>query len=487
MLAIIIFALFSACGNDSSDSNPATYVAHITCEEGDTTLQFVSLTENGKDMPAVSVLQTVSLGYGVMQYLVNQGSVPDWETDVPDSCKKRSDLGEDDAGPCVFRPLLNSFYATIRESGIEKQEIAVTISYNTDGKSEYTQEIINSLDQTLDIYIDGLGYDGQTDLLAGHQHDAYTHKATSGTFNPDWMKNLDSSLTLSRISMPGTHNTMARHGTDIAKCQSLNLGEQMNSGIRVLDIRCRHKDNRFYIYHGRSDQKANFNDVLKQVDSFLKHHHSETILMRVKEENDPTRNSRSFAGTFNWYAEQYPDLFWKYNRNDNPQLSQIRGKVVLLQNFKSDPPVGIDWGSNTLKIQDIYEMKNHWKLYEKWDTIKRFLNVTNSGVRDYVYINFLSGSGISGKPLVFPYFVASGKSSPGDNAPLLSTGRTTPGWKSWPDFPRVNCVGKVCTIAFLGTNILTSDRLSNYNHVGIIMADFPGKQLIQKVIARNGF
>ena len=480
VILIIISALFSACGNDSSDSSPATYVAHITCDEGDTALQFVSLTENGTDMPTVSVLQTVGLGYGVMKYLINQGSVPDWESDVPDSYKNSSDLGEDDAGPCVFRPLLNSFYATIQKYGIAKEDIAVTISYNTNGNIEYTQELIDSLGQTLDTYIDGLGYDGQPDLLENY-HAAYTHKQTSGTSNPDWMKNLDFSLPLSKISMPGTHDTMSYYGGDIVQTQSLSLREQMNSGIRALDIRCRHINNIFAIHHGSVYQKANFNDVLKEVKSFLNGHGNETIVMRVKEEYKPEGNSRSFADTFNWYAGQYPGLFWKYDGNYNPLLSQIRGKVVLLQDFKADPPVGIAWYP-PVTVQDDYAFKNNWDLYKKWETVKRYLNNANTDTQDRIYINFLSGSGGS-----FPYFVASGKSSPGDNAPLLSTGKVTTSKNIWPDFPRVACVGKLCTIAFLGTNILTSDRLSNYQHVGIIMADFPGKQLIQKVIARNGF
>jgi 1-phosphatidylinositol phosphodiesterase len=267
----------------------------------------------------------------------------------------------------------------------------------------------------------------------------------------------------------------------LVQTQSLSLREQMNSGIRALDIRCRHINNIFAIHHGSVYQKANFNDVLKEVKSFLNGHGNETIVMRVKEEYKPEGNSRSFADTFNWYAGQYPGLFWKYDGNYNPLLSQIRGKVVLLQDFKADPPVGIAWYP-PVTVQDDYAFKNNWDLYKKWETVKRYLNNANTDTQDRIYINFLSGSGGS-----FPYFVASGKSSPGDNAPLLSTGKVTTSKNIWPDFPRVACVGKLCTIAFLGTNMLTSDRLSNYQHVGIIMADFPGKQLIQKVIARNGF
>ena len=112
--------------------------------------------------------------------------------------------------------------------------------------------------------------------------------------------------------------------------------------------------------------------------------------------------------------------------------------------------------------------------------MKNQLNAAMNGDKNDIYINFLSGSGGS-----FPYFVASGKSSPEDNAPLLLTGLTTPGWKKkYPDFPRVSCALGICSIAFLGTNILTSERLTS-KRVGIIMADFPGKGLINDVIKCN--
>ncbi|WP_251862453.1 hypothetical protein [Clostridium sp. Marseille-Q2269] len=70
----------------------------------------------------------------------------------------------------------------------------------------------------------------------------------------------------------------------------------------------------------------------------------------------------------------------------------------------------------------------------------------------------------------------------------MSTGFTTPGWKNkYPDFPRVNCFIGICTIAFEGTNILTTNRInsSKYSRVGIIAADFPGRGLIDSTIRLN--
>lgn len=79
------------------------------------------------------------------------------------------------------------------------------------------------------------------------------------------------------------------------------------------------------------------------------------------------------------------------------------------------------------EIQDEYHLSTNWDLYDKWTKVKDHLtNANNSDPSNRkTFINFLSGSGGS-----FPYFVASGQSSPGTNAPRLLTGRTTPGWKT---------------------------------------------------------
>lgn len=101
-----------------------------------------------------------------------------------------------------------------------------------------------------------------------------------------------------------------------------------------------------------------------------------------------------------------------------------------------------------------------------------------------VYLNYLSASTGS-----FPYFVASGHSSPGTSAPRLSTGLTTlvASDDKYPDFPRTTCLGSLCTISFEGTNELTVNYLEqgNITYAGMVVADFPGPDLIKSVIALN--
>ena len=98
---------------------------------------------------------------------------------------------------------------------------------------------------------------------------AYSHDSDPGYRNPNWMSSLPDSRPLSQLSIPGTHDTMARYGGDIAQTQSMTLSMQLQAGVRALDIRCRHINNAFAIHHGLIYQNANFDDVLSVVRDFF--------------------------------------------------------------------------------------------------------------------------------------------------------------------------------------------------------------------------
>ena len=109
--------------------------------------------------------------------------------------------------------------------------------------------------------------------------------------------------------------------------------------------------------------------------------------------------------------------------------------------------------------------------------------MTESNSSQQSRLSFWTGSKGS-----FPYFVASGKSSPGNNHPRLLTGMTTPIFKkSYPDFPRILCFFGSCSIAFEGINILGYNfaNSNNYDYLGIIFVDFPGDSLIQRTVEGN--
>lgn len=320
-----------------------------------------------------------------------------------------------------------------------------------------------------------------------HYHRSYYHDNRVMTHNPRWMTRLKDDVLLSELSLPGTHDTMAFFGGDAVETQTLRLPGQLEAGIRVLDIRCRHMHDEFRIYHGHVSQRRLFHEVLDMVIEFLRRNLGETILMRVKEEYNPTGITRTFQQTFHqryWVNDKYNPWMWQ-GTSVNPTLGEMRGKIVILQDFDREASINPRYGIpyNSFVIEDTFKLGSNWDLYNKWLKVQAHLELANGGAGKVIkYMNYLSASGGS-----FPYFVVSGHSNPRTGARRLATGMTTPAFRyTWLDFPRVSCFLGICTIAFEGTNVLTSDRLNRYrNRVGTIMTDFPGPLLIEQIIAIN--
>ena len=216
---------------------------------------------------------------------------------------------------------------------------------------------------------------GMAQPAASHSNPGYSHDSYIGTHNANWMAKLPGHLRLSELSLPGTHDSMAIDGAwafdgaqasaslaalavgqvlgplgallgiityetanDIISTQSMSLYRQLRSGIRVLDIRARHIENRFDIHHGPAYLGKNFDDVMIDVSDFLDAHPNEMILMRVKNEHTMKDNTRSFFDTFESYMQDYGDYVWQpIDTNDNnPRLARVRGKVVIIDEFTCD-------------------------------------------------------------------------------------------------------------------------------------------------------
>jgi hypothetical protein len=72
------------------------------------------------------------------------------------------------------------------------------------------------------------------------------------TATRDWMRSLPDSTPLSAISIPGTHDSAALHGGLAAQCQSWTIKDQLEAGIRFIDVRCRSKLSFGVRDHGRA-------------------------------------------------------------------------------------------------------------------------------------------------------------------------------------------------------------------------------------------
>jgi hypothetical protein len=307
-----------------------------------------------------------------------------------------------------------------------------------------------------------------------------SYRSLSTASNPDWMRGLPDAAGLAALSVPGTHETMAIHGGAWTQTQEDfgdsggTLATQLAAGIRMIDIRARvNTGNTFTIHHGATYQNANFDDVLTTVAGFLDAHPGETVVLRLKQEctgefgscTDATGQS-SFPSIFDGYVAKRPSLFWtpsvtRATAAATPNLGAIRGKIVLA--VMNGPHGGrfsnyglaqfADWndGSSTY-VQDAYNVPNIGAIATKRDQVRRFLDATSAGDPTKLYVNFTSGSSL----FATPEQVAGGSIGTQGVNPFLLTYLN--------EGPEVH---------------------APVVRTGAVMLDFPGGDLINKIIAYN--
>ncbi|WP_395689917.1 phosphatidylinositol-specific phospholipase C domain-containing protein [Caenimonas koreensis] len=339
--------------------------------------------------------------------------------------------------------------------------------------------------------------------------------------NAKWMSLVSNSVLLSDMSIPGTHDAGTWTVSDanpIAKTQTMSIERQLQAGVRAFDIRCRYQNNACALRHGGDtvgvDLGQDLADVLTVMKAFLDANPTEAIIMMINNpegggatDGSPTGNTAgvTFSAMF---KSKYVDnnsayFYWtSYGAMPSvPTLGQARKKIVLIQNFKDDNLcdgskqwIGLPGGrwkgsgcfDSRISEQNDYELATNWSLYDKWLKVKAQFELANSSPRGdgKIFTNWLSGSGGS-----FPYFVASGKSSQQTFDPALLTGALSMNFDGpYPEFPRVGCLGALCSIAFRGTNMMANDYISASGmaaRVGIVMADYPDLILIESILSLN--
>lgn len=181
----------------------------------------------------------------------------------------------------------------------------------------------------------------------------------SSVATSDWMSAIRGETKLTEITIPGTHDSCARKFANedafgitsgIAKCQSLNITEQLNAGIRYLDIRCEVDSSTYSIktVHGSVDC-WNGNDyyyldyVFQDIYNWLAEHPSETVLVSIKEDDGDAGAAVFTSAVYEYihgygqskyfYGSDYVYTDYWYLGKSVPTLDAVRGKCVLMNRF----------------------------------------------------------------------------------------------------------------------------------------------------------
>src|ERR1051325_466113 len=100
-----------------------------------------------------------------------------------------------------------------------------------------------------------------------------------------WMRDVRDEARVLSLSIPGTHNSCSIGGVlGFTKTQDLDLSDQLDAGIRFLDIRLSHYIDNLLVHHDVVHRGKCYADVLTACSNFLERHPSETILVSIKDE-----------------------------------------------------------------------------------------------------------------------------------------------------------------------------------------------------------
>lgn len=332
--------------------------------------------------------------------------------------------------------------------------------------------------------------------------------------HPDWMARIPDEASLASLSIPGTHDTETFDlvGNTKYQCQNHDLRTQLRAGLRYFDIRGRlvidetaaGRDAPLVIgiFHAQVYTGYTLQDVLLTFFEFLDQHPTEGIIMRLKQEGPPARRrpdgtldgnmeeaeGEEEAGAAAAHKTTFEEAFNHYrlaNRRTEPgstkhlllpwpspsapagspllpTMSQLRGRVIVLQEFPSAPDTnyGVPWLSPHISLEDLWIIVDLAHLEDKWAAIRASLEAAAASPpgSDVLFLSHLSASvGVT------PIEAAAGPLEAVNGSVIEGMNDRT------------------------GRLLEKSVGDGQKGKTGVIMADFPGQRLVDAILARNGW
>jgi len=208
---------------------------------------------------------------------------------------------------------------------------------------------------------------------------------------PDWMSHVPGDTLISKMSIPGTHDSYALYGgVGWTKCQEWDVPKQLRKGIRFFDLRFRRAGTGFHIYHGPIYQHKIGEDAFNEITNFLREQPTETVLVSYQEEGTPSMSgSSSFQTILNSYVRRYRR--WIYGNNTViPRLEDVRGKMVFIDNKCSG-----NFGINCYRLNKKDDW-NHPTYEDKTRGVKTHLEAARQSSGSELFLTYCSYSDAPG-------------------------------------------------------------------------------------------
>lgn len=213
--------------------------------------------------------------------------------------------------------------------------------------------------------------------------------------NVNWMSEVSDETLIRNLSIPGTHDSGARHSiADVAgKCQDLSIDSQLRIGTRFFDLRLQLIEDEFQIVHSFVKQKLYFEDVIDDLASYIRTNKSEFLIISIKKEESSVDSSLGFEEALLRDLDNYKDVI-SFDSVIPNKVKDARGKIYIISRFDGSigVPAYMGWEDSTtftlgnLYVQDNYCIDN---VEIKKDDIISTINYSNSNSNELV-LNFTS-------------------------------------------------------------------------------------------------
>jgi len=209
--------------------------------------------------------------------------------------------------------------------------------------------------------------------------------------NANWMARVKDATPITRLLIPGSHDSCANRGGPLVQTQHMSLLNQVQSGVRAFDIRLKLIRGNLLVFHGEVFLKTDFLSVMKIFSLFLKENPNEFLVVRVKNEGVNLAPLKIYERVLDTIHRD-PNVVSSTPVN----MGKARGKMLFLHDFpftRNDKVLGARWSE--CKVQDDFFIASCFEhsLRAKMRSVVRHLHEASASKNGSLYVNFLSATG----------------------------------------------------------------------------------------------
>lgn len=233
-----------------------------------------------------------------------------------------------------------------------------------------------------------------------------------------WIAQCNPEASITTLLIPGTHDTMTSNCNDrYYRTQALSLVEQLQIGVRFLDIRLRKE---MVAAHREWISDIQAEQIFETCGEFLYRNPTEFILMRIQNANENKDDFAEYGEALISKVLKYKNVFYQWNEVETdeqgnpywPTIRQAAGRVMPLEcspphmqlNKYNQKIWAVNWHSNqNILLQDLWDGPS---LDDKCYAINKLINDSEQIKNNVLILNHISATnGELGFPDIYAQYL----------------------------------------------------------------------------------